>query len=131
MIIAIISSINIVLLYWYPFQISLSSYLATSLMFIAYAFKLYYLVPISLLICIGMFFAALSFQKEQTLLPIGLFVYLHCDLFLLVCNVGITWLVDKHFLKIQATQLFISFSVIILMYFYFALLKRHKRQTNY
>jgi len=126
MTISSISLINMAVLYWFPIQTPFSSYSATSLMATIYFLKLYYLVPISLAICVLMFFTAMSFSKEQMLLPVILSVYLVCDLFILAYSFFDAWYNDEHFITMQFVQLVISVIIIIFNGIYFILLRKQR-----
>jgi hypothetical protein len=94
----------------------------------AYFFKMYYLIPVSFAICVLMFFAALSFPKEQIVLPVVLSVYLLCDLFILAYSFFDAWYNDEHFMTMQFVQLIISVTIIIFIGIYFILLCRQKME---
>jgi len=123
-IISSITFINISVLYWFPTLIPLSSYLPVSLMVASYVLKIYYIIPISFLICFLMFFTAFSFRKEKKVLPIILLIYSVCDLSVLSFSFFGTWLNDDFFIAGQAIQIVITAAVIIFMCIYFALLKK-------
>ena len=126
-IISSISLINMTVLYWFPIQIPLSSYSATSLMLTSYFLKTYYLIPVGYSICILILFAASSFLKEQVVLPIALLVYFLSDLFFLAYSFFDAWLNDEHFIVAQAIQIVISITVIIFMCIYFIFLRGSKK----
>jgi hypothetical protein len=120
MIISSVSLINIIVLYWFPVQIPLSSYSVTGLAFTAYFLKAYYLLPICLSICIIMFVAAFSFLKERAFLPVASSLYVLCDFIALSYSFFGAWFKDGHFITVQAIQMLISFTVIVFLHFYFA-----------
>lgn len=119
MIISSVSLINIIVLYWFPVQIPLSSYSVTGLAFTAYFLKAYYLLPICLSICIIMFVAAFSFLKECAFLPVASSLYVLCDFIALSYSFFGAWFKDGHFITVQAIQMLISIVVIVFIYFYF------------
>lgn len=123
-IISSITFINISVLYWFPILIPLSSYLPVGLMMVSYFLKIYYLIPISFLICFLMFFTAFSFRKEKKVLPIILLIYSVCDLSVLSFSFFDSWLNDDFFIAGQAIQFVITAAVVIFMCIYFALLKK-------
>ena len=125
-IISSITFINMTVLYWFPFQFPLSSYSAISLMFAVYISKTYCLIPITLSICVLIFFAALSFFKEKIVSPAVLFTYSLCDLFFLAYSFWDAWLNDQHLIIVQGIQLIISTTVIVFMCIYFILLSKEK-----
>ena len=126
MMISTISFINIIVLYWFPIQFPLSSYLATSLMITSYFLENYYLIPISFLICVFIFFTALSFLKQRIFLPAMLLVFLSLDLLFLACSFFDSWLNDDKFMVVQAIQIITNILVIIFMCIYFIFLKQEK-----
>jgi len=126
MIISTISFINIATLYWIPIQLPVSSYLATSLASTAYFLKEYYLIPISFMICILVFFSAFSFLKKEKILPGISFVYFLCELLFLICSFFHAWLNDKSFIAMQAVQMIISIIIVVLVCIYFVLLWKEK-----
>lgn len=119
MIISSVSLINIIVLYWFPVQIPLSSYSVTGLAFTAYFLKAYYLLPICLSICIIMFVAAFFFLKERAFLPVASSLYVLCDFIALSYSFFGAWFKDGHFIAVQAIQMLISIVVIVFIYFYF------------
>ena len=126
MIISSITLINIAVLYWFPLQIPLSSYLAVNLMRTSYFLKAYYLIPIVFSLCIVMFFSALSFLKNRILLPVFSFIYLLCDLILLGCSFFDSWFNNEYFIPMQAITITINITVIVFMCIYFIFLGRQK-----
>lgn len=123
MIISSVSLVNITVLYWFPTQIPLSSYLSVSLVATSYFVKAYFLIPISFLICFLMLFAALSFLKEQIILPIIMLIYFLCDLFFLLYSFFDAWFNNEHFIVIQAIQIVVTVAVLVFMCIYIVLLK--------
>lgn len=124
LIISSITLLNLIVLYWFPIQVPLCSYLATNLMVTAYIIKAYYLIPICFSICILMLCTAFAFLKEQLFLPVTLFVYLWCDLFFLSYSFFDAWFNDSHFIAVQAIQILINISVITFMCIYFVTRKK-------
>lgn len=127
--VALVSFISMVLLYWYPIQTPLSLFLATNLIFAAYALKVYFLIPIGLSICILLFFTALSILKDQIALPSISCVYLLCDLLLLSYSFMDACFNDKHFILVQAVQIIISVVIIFFLCIYL-ILQRKTRKTR-
>ncbi len=127
-VISIISIVNITIMYWFPMQIPLSSYLAIALMSIAYFFKAYYLIPLCYSICILMFFAAFSFRKEQVAMPLLLLAYLLCDFFFLAYTFFDSWINDAHLVAVQAIQLIVSVTIISLTFIYLVTRKAAAKQ---
>lgn len=120
MIISSISLINIIVLFWFPVQIPLSSYSVTGLAFTAYFLKAYYLLPICFAICIVMFVAAFSFLKEHVFLPVVSSLYFLCDFLVLAYSFFGAWFKDGHFITVQAIQILISITIIAFIHLYFA-----------
>ena len=129
-IIAIISLVNVIVLYWLPVQFPLSSYLAITLMFTAYMFKVYYLIPIALLICVILFFSAFSFIKERIVLPAILFVCSLCDSFILGYSFLDGWLNDGYFMAEQAVQVVLSLTITVFVGIYFVCLWKKACSTD-
>lgn len=123
-----ISFINLIFLYWFPIQIPLSSYSAINLMVIAYTFNAYYLLPISFLVCILMFFTALSFLKKKIILPIFLFMFLLFDSFFIAHSFFDAWFKNSYFIFSQAIQLIIN--IIICIFFCIYLAKRNSKSIR-
>ena len=127
MIISVISFVNAAIFYWFPIQAPISVYSVTCLMFVSYALKIYYLIPVALSICFLIFFTALSLHKEKNFLLVVLFIFLHCDFLLLAYSFFDAWIYDNYFIIDQSIQIVISFAIIIFMYIYFFLLwKKNK-----
>ena len=126
-IISFVSFVNIAILYWFPMYIPLSSHLAVALATTSYFLKCYYLIPISLLICSLIFFAAMAVLKNQIILPIVLFVYMMFDMMFLVRSFFDAWLNDNYFIVMQAIQIFIYTIVVIFMCFYFVSLWKARK----
>jgi len=118
LIISLISLINIIVLYWFPIHIPLSSYVATSLMSIVYFFKAYYLVPIALLICVFVFCGAFSFRKKRIVLPVMLLVYFLIDSFFPAYSFFNAWFNDEYFIAMQAIKIIINLVTIVVIFIY-------------
>lgn len=113
-----ITFVNMLVLYWFPIQIPLSSFFITGLMSTAYFLKVYYLIPICLLICVVMFLSAFSFLKEKIFLPVVLLIYLFCELCLHAYSFFSAWFHDAHFSAMQAVHIVISITIITFMHIY-------------
>lgn len=104
----------------------LTSYSAIRLLFIAAFEKLYYLVPISFLICIFMFYNAFAVHKQQVVLPVILCVYLLYDSIALISNFIDSLSVYDRFIASHFMRIIINILVMALMCIYFVILRKQK-----
>ena len=82
-IVAFVTLFNILSMYWIPVRIPVSSFSAVRIMFIAIAEKRFYLVPVSVLICVMLFLSCISIHKQKFVLPCVASLYLTYDLVVL------------------------------------------------
>ena len=80
-IIAAITIIGIIIMYWFPIPTPFSSYTATRATFIAFLDRKYYLILISILICGLILYTAKSIKKNKILPAILLLIYYIYELF--------------------------------------------------
>lgn len=117
---------NLAILYWIPIDFPLTSYTALRTLFIAFVEKTYYLVPISFLICIFMFYTAFSFHKQQVILPAFLCTFLLYDSIALMCNFINSLYVYEDFIALHFVGIITNILVMVLMTIYFILLWKQK-----
>ena len=128
MIVSITTFINIVVLYWFPINIPTALYLPVSLMMTSYFFEIYYLIPISFLICFIVIFTAFSILKERLISPMNLLLLLLFEMILLGVSFFNAWLIDEHFIFIQMIQLIVDIVVVINLSTYCFLVLKKKRR---
>ena len=120
---SLITMLHMVGLYLFPIQIPvqfpLSSFLATSLMFLFCVLETYFLLPVCVFLCVLLFFSAISFLKEKTFLPIVSSIYLLVELLCLGYSFFSAWLNDKYFIVMQAIQIVVSVTIMVFIVFYF------------
>ena len=126
-IISVVTFVNIVILYWFPITTPLSSYLAVALMAISYWFESYYLILIPLLICVVIFLSSISVLKKQIIWPVVVFIYLISDLGFLAQSLFDAWINDDYFIVMQAIQIVIYSSVVVLLCIYFVSLWKEQK----
>ena len=68
-VISAISLINVSVIYWLPINLSFSSFSAVKLTVVALINKQYYLILVSILICVLMFLTTISIRRQHILLP--------------------------------------------------------------
>ena len=77
--VAIATSINILLMYWIPTNIPLSSFSAVRMSFIAFIEKRYYLIIVGLLVGLLLLLTTFAIRKQQVFLPVLSLIYLIYD----------------------------------------------------
>lgn len=110
------SLINILMMYWLPIIIPTTSFLALRIAFVSFAEKRYYLLVISVLICVGLFITIFSINKHRIFLPILTLIYIFGELsivfFLFVDGLG-----DGYWIT-YVMQLVVLVTLIVLLYKY-------------
>ncbi len=94
-IVSAITLINVLVLYWFPVIIPLSSFSAVRTTFVAFIEKRYALIAVSLLICGLLFLSAISVRRQRVLLPALTLVYLLYD-FLVVLSLLVQGIDDGY-----------------------------------
>ena len=77
--VAIATSNNILLMYWIPTNIPLSSFSAVRMSFIAFIEKRYYLIIVGLLVGLLLLLTTFAIRKQQVFLPVLSLIYLIYD----------------------------------------------------
>lgn len=126
-----VAFINVVVLYWLPTQLPLSSYSAVSLMATAFYTGNYWLIPISISFCGLMFITAFSFKKQQIVLPIISFLYLLLDLSILSYSFFDSLINDEHFIAGQLMQIITNITIIVFIatYLFLGWKQKNPRKT--
>ena len=83
-IISVVTLINIIIMYWFPFMIPFSSFVAIRLVVLAFIEKTYRLLLIALLICILLFLTTFSIRRQHIFLPALSLGYLVYDFFIVL-----------------------------------------------
>lgn len=78
-IVSAVSLINVFVLYWFPINIPLSSFSAVRLTVVAFIEKRYYLILVSVLVCVLLFLSTLSVRRQHIILPGLSLLYLIYD----------------------------------------------------
>ena len=94
-VVSIVSLFNLIIAYWFPVRIPLSSLSVVKLMFFALLEKAYWLIPLSILLCAMLFLTGIAVCKRQILLPSLSLVYLIYDL-ISVLSLLITGIADGY-----------------------------------
>lgn len=115
-IVSAVSLVNVLVMYWFPINIPISSFSAVRLTVVAFIEKRYYLIPVSVLICILLFLSTLSIRRQHIILPSLLLLYLIYD-FIIVLSLFIDALDDGYW-KIYIIRTIISISLIVLLCVY-------------
>lgn len=114
--VSIITLFNVIIGYWFPVIIPFSSFVAIRLMFLAYIEKAYWLILLSLLICVLLFLTAVSVHRRHILLPILSLVYLVFD-FIIVLSVAMDSL-QYGYWKTYIVQAVVPVTLIVLLCVY-------------
>ena len=112
-VISIISLINVVVMYWIPINIPLSSFLAVRFTFVALIEKRYYFVLVSLLICVSLLLTTISIRKQRIVLPILSLLYLICD-FVIVFSLLVDGLGDGYWRTYILRTIVLITSIVLL-----------------
>lgn len=73
--VGIVTFVNAIVLYWIPGWWPLSSFVAISIQMLAYIQKTYWMLLLTLMVCILLFSSAISVRKGKIVLPIVSTVY--------------------------------------------------------
>ncbi len=128
-IVSIVSLVNVLVMYWFPINIPINSFSAVRLTVVAFIEKRYYLILISVLICVLLFLSTLSVRRQHIVLPSLLLIYLIYD-FIIVLSLLIDGLDDGYWTTyiiqtLVSTTLIVLLCVYILNYLQNHLHKRH------
>lgn len=108
-----VSLINVLVLYWLPINIPLSSFSIVRLAVVAFIEKRHYLILVSLLICTLQFLSIIFIRREQCILPILALLYQLYD-FVAVLILFVSGFSDGYWSS-YIIQLIISFSLLVLL----------------
>jgi hypothetical protein len=78
-IVSAVTFVNVLVMYWFPVIIPLSSFSAVRTTVVAFIEKRYALIAVSLLICGLLFLSAISVRRQHCFLPVLSLIYLSCD----------------------------------------------------
>ena len=115
-IVSTVSLINVFAIYWFPINIPLSSFSAVRLTFVALIEKRYYLILISLLICVLLLFTIIAIRRRHILFPCLSLLYLAFD-FVVVLSLLIDGLGDGYW-KTYIIQSTVSIVLVVLLCIY-------------
>ena len=115
-VLSIVTFFNSVIMYWAPAILPFSSFSAVRLVFLACIEKDYWLIILSLIICVQLFLAAVSVYRRHILLPIMSLIYLIYDLvmvlFLIIDGLG-----DGYW-RTYIIQTVVTTTTIVLLFIY-------------
>ena len=83
-----VTCINVLILYWAPVYIPISSFSAVRAMTVAFLEKKYYLILVSIGICALLFMATRSVFRQMRLWPLLLLLYCLYDLFMVLSQLA-------------------------------------------
>lgn len=115
-IVSIVTFVNVLVIYWIPINMPLSSFSAVRTMFIAFVEKRYYLALVSALICALLFLSTFSVRRQHSLLPVLSLLYLIYD-FTIVSSLLINSLGDSYW-RTYIIQIIVSITLIVLLCIY-------------
>ena len=111
--VSVASLLNLLVMPWFPHLFPLSAFSAVRLMFLAFIEKRYWLIPVSILICVLLFLSALSVRKHRILLPALSLLYVTYD-FVFVLRLLIGALGDGYW-KTYIVQTIVPLTLIVLL----------------
>lgn len=115
---AIITLLNIAIMYWLPMQVPLSSFSTIKLMFLAYGKGYYILIPVCILICCLLFAGGWAVQKRKILFPVLVSFYLLYDLIELILLSTSDYLANNGYLKSDLASMMITLLLEVLLCIY-------------
>ena len=115
-IISVITFVNILVMYWIPINLPLSSFSAVRTMFVAFIEKRYYLTIVSTLICILLFLSTISVRRQHIFWPVLSLMYLIYD-FTIIFALLVEGVVDGYW-RTYIIQAIFSITLIILLCIY-------------
>ena len=115
-IVSVASLINVFVMYWLPINIPLNSFSAVRLTAVALIEKRYYLILVSLLICVLLFLTTISIRKQHSLFPVLSLLYLIYD-FVIVLSLLIDGLGDGYW-RMYIIQTVVAVTLIVLLCIY-------------
>lgn len=114
--VSIITLFNSIIIYWSPVIIPFSSFTAVRLVFLAFIEKIYWLILLSLLICVLLLLTTVSVCRRHVLLPILSLMYLIYDL-IIVLSLLIDGLGDGYW-RMYIIQTVVKATIIVLLCIY-------------
>lgn len=115
-IVSVVTFVNVLVMYWLPINMHLNSFSAVRLTFLALIEKRYYLILVSVLICVLLFLSTISIRRQHILLPILSLVYLTYD-FIIVLFLLIDGLHDGYW-RMYIIRTIVSVALIMLLCIY-------------
>ena len=115
-IVATVSLTNVFVMYWLPINIPISSFSAVRLTVVAFIEKRYYLILVSIFICVLLFLSTLSVRRQHFILPSLSLLYLIYD-FIVVMSLLVDGLDDGYW-KTYIIRTIISIPLIVLLCVY-------------
>lgn len=112
-IVSTVSLMNIFVMYWFPINIPISSFSAVRLTVVAFIEKRYYLILVSVLICVLLFLSTLSVRRQHIIFPSLSLLYLIYD-FIIVMLLFADGL-DNGYWKTYIIRTIISIPSIVLL----------------
>ena len=120
-------------MYWFPDVIAVipfSSHIAIALTFVAFIEKAYWLLLISVLICVMLFLATLSIHKRRILFPVLSLIYYMCE-FVTVTIMSIEDLMDRFWNTYIIFRTVIAAALVVMLCIYcYDFLKKKKRNIS-
>ena len=128
--VSIVTFINVLVMYWLPIRIPISSFSAVRLTAVAFIEKRYYLILFSILICVLLLLSALSVRRQYVVLPSLSLLYMIYD-FIVVMSLFVNGLDDGYW-KTYIIQMTVSIALIVLLciYCFTCLRSRYKRYQS-
>ena len=128
--VSIVTFINVLVMYWLPIRIPISSFSAVRLTAVAFIEKRYYLILFSILICVLLLLSALSVRRQYVVLPSLSLLYMIYD-FIVVMSLFVNGLDDGYW-KTYIIQMTVSIALIVLLciYCFTCLRARYKRYQS-
>lgn len=115
-IVSAVSLVNVLVMYWFPINIPISSFSAVRLTVVAFIEKRYYLTLVSALICVLLFLSTISVRRQHILLPVLSLMYLIYD-FVIVFSLLVDGLGDGYW-RTYIIQTIVSIALIVLLCIY-------------
>ena len=115
-IVSVISLINVFVMYWFPINIPISSFSAVRLTAVAFIEKRYYLILVSILICVLLFLSTISVRRQRIILPGLSLLYLIYD-FAIVLPLFVDGLDDGYW-RTYIVRIIVSIALIVLLCIY-------------
>lgn len=116
MTVSVVTFINVLVMYWFPINIPISSFTAVRLTVVAFIEKRYYLILFSILICVLLLLSALSVRRQYVVLPSLSLLYMIYD-FIVVMSLLVNGLDDGYW-RTYIIRIIISIALIVLLCIY-------------